>query len=121
MVSLSGWQAVLKAVMTPKGWGFDSSAIRQRKSVMKYLIAFVASLFMLTTNVDAATCAERSKVIKRLENRFGEVLVAVAESENNMILELWSRPDRETYTLLLTDPSTGISCMIGSGRKNTRV
>ena len=29
IVSLRGRQAVLKTVMTPKGWGFDSSAIRQ--------------------------------------------------------------------------------------------
>lgn len=29
IVSLCGRQAVLKTVMTLKGWGFDSSAIRQ--------------------------------------------------------------------------------------------
>ena len=73
------------------------------------------------TTASAATCADRTAVVDRLETRFGEAPVANAMSASNNVLEVFAKPNSETWTVLLTLPERQLTCLVTSGRGTTEL
>ena len=71
------------------------------------------------TTASAATCAVRTAVVDRLETRFGEAPIANAMSASNNVLEVFAKPNSETWTVLLTLPERQLTCLVASGRGDT--
>ncbi|WP_424933165.1 hypothetical protein [Amaricoccus macauensis] len=60
-------------------------------------------------------CAERSKVIERLEDRYGETLQSLGLQENSSLLEVYASDSTGTWTILITRPD-GVACLVASGQ-----
>jgi hypothetical protein len=73
------------------------------------------------TTASAATCADRTAVVERLETRFGEAPIANAISVSNNVLEVFAKPNSETWTVLLTLPERQLTCLVTSGRGTTEL
>jgi len=85
--------------------------------------AFLAVFLCFTGNVWAqSACFERTALLKYLSGKFKEAPVAAGLAANGSVLELFSSPDGETWTIVLTHPN-GASCVMASGEnwsKNTK-
>jgi hypothetical protein len=60
-----------------------------------------------------AACGARDGLLSHLENKYGEVPVAIGVA-GGALIELLTTKDGLTWTLILTSPQ-GISCLIASG------
>ncbi|QEL25939.1 hypothetical protein FQV39_27515 [Bosea sp. F3-2] len=58
-------------------------------------------------------CAERTHVIGKLQETFGERMVGSGLAESGVLFELYVGP-AGTWTLLATTPG-GVSCLVGAG------
>lgn len=90
---------------------------------MKTLIAigFVAAGISAASTASAATCADRTAVVDRLENNFGETLIANSFSASNNVLEVYSRPEAQSWTVLLTMPESHLTCLVAAGEGQTEL
>jgi hypothetical protein len=69
----------------------------------------------------AATCADRSEVVNALADRFGETLYGNAVSNSGEVLEIYSNTANETWTILVTLPDRGLSCLVATGTGTQRL
>ncbi|MFT7147721.1 MAG: hypothetical protein ACJASZ_002606 [Yoonia sp.] len=84
-----------------------------------FAIGLLVASFSAATSASAATCANRTEVVDRLETRFGEAPIANAISASNNVLEVFAKPNSETWTVLLSLPTLQLTCLVASGRGNT--
>ncbi len=59
-------------------------------------------------------CAERTAVVERLAERYGETLQSMGMHANDGLLEVYASEATGTWTILVTTPD-GTSCMIAAG------
>ncbi len=62
----------------------------------------------------APLCASHKKVVEQLANGFSEVPIAIAITSGGNVIEVFSRGDRATWTIVMTKPD-GKSCMVAAG------
>jgi len=64
---------------------------------------------------DAQTaCADRTQVVSRLEERYGETLQSMGLNQNNTVVEVYASEETGTWTILVTS-SRGWSCLMAAG------
>lgn len=76
-----------------------------------------ALILMLPRSTDAApeaVCFDRSSLIEHLSGRFAETPVAAGLAANGSMVEVFSSPDGQTWTIVLTRPD-GATCVVASG------
>lgn len=61
------------------------------------------------------TCAERSQVVERLAERFGETLQSMGMHSNDGVMEVYASEATGTWTILVTSPD-GTACLIAAGQ-----
>lgn len=61
-----------------------------------------------------ASCADRSMVVERLQDRFGESRQSVGLGRNNAVVEVFASATTGTWTIIVTMP-TGMTCLVASG------
>jgi hypothetical protein len=61
----------------------------------------------------AQVCASRDGLLTQLEQKYGEVPVAIGVADGRLV-ELLTAKDGMTWTIILTSPK-GVSCLIASG------
>lgn len=86
-----------------------------------FAIGLLACGFAAATSASAATCANRTAVVDRLEDRFGESLIANSISASNNVLEVFAKPASETWTVLLTLPEQHLTCLVAMGQGETEL
>jgi hypothetical protein len=62
-----------------------------------------------------ATCADRTQVVSRLEERYGETLQSMGLHQNNSVLEVFASEETGTWTILVTR-ADGVTCLIAAGQ-----
>lgn len=62
---------------------------------------------------EAAKCAERSLLVQKLADRFGETLQG-SQQQNQGVLELFASRRAESWTLTLS-LDNGLSCLVATG------
>ncbi len=80
-------------------------------------LAITLGLAAATPLAEAQTrtaCAERTSVVARLADRYGETLQSIGLQSNSAVVEVYASVDTGTWTILMTRPD-GISCLIASG------
>lgn len=78
--------------------------------------AFTAQAFFATAaSANTATCADSGQVVQALNDRFGEALTGNAVSQTGSVLEVYSNGESQTWTILVTLPDRGLSCLVASG------
>jgi hypothetical protein len=64
---------------------------------------------------DELRCAERTRVVQKLLERFGETLRSVGLQRGDGVVEVYSSETTGTWTILVTRPD-GISCLLAAGQ-----
>ncbi len=59
-------------------------------------------------------CATHEEVTRHLADNFAEVPIAIALASDNGVIEVFSRGDGATWTMVVTRPD-GKSCIVASG------
>ncbi len=65
---------------------------------------------------DRQACANRTQVVQRLEQRFGETLKSIGLHRDDAVVEVYSSEATGTWTILLTR-TDGISCLLAAGQR----
>ena len=60
-------------------------------------------------------CADRTHVIQKLAERFGETLRSVGLHDDDGVVEIYSSDQTGTWTILVTHPD-GKSCLLAEGQ-----
>ena len=84
-------------------------------------IGLIVASMTAATSASAATCADRTAVVERLETRWGETAIGNAMSASNNILEVYAATEVETWTILLTLPAKNLTCLVTSGSGRTKL
>lgn len=75
----------------------------------------IALLGAMTVSADAqGNCAERERVIARLEGMFGESRQSIGLGSGGAVMEVYASPDTGTWTIIVTTPR-GLTCVVGAG------
>tara|TARA_R110002072_G_scaffold42656_2_gene120378 strand:- start:1137 stop:1505 length:369 start_codon:yes stop_codon:yes gene_type:complete len=77
----------------------------------------MAIFLVLPRSTDASAqnvCFERAALIKHLSGKFEEAPVAAGLAANGSMVEVFSSPDGNTWTIVLTQPD-GATCVMASG------
>lgn len=80
--------------------------------------AVTLGLALATPGADAQTrnaCADRTQVIERLAERYGETLQSLGMHQNNGLVEIYASDSTGTWTILLSKPD-GTACLIAAGQ-----
>lgn len=86
-----------------------------RSFLLRPAIAF--GLALTTPSAEATerpVCAERTAVVKRLEERYGERLQSLGMHRNKDVLEVYAS-DTGSWSILVTR-SDGMTCLIAAGQ-----
>jgi len=62
----------------------------------------------------ARSCADRTKALSHLGDKYAEAPVAMGLANNGAVLEVLTTENGSTWTIILTMPN-GVSCMIAAG------
>ena len=82
-----------------------------------FTAATVALALLLVAQAPASAaplCATHKEVAERLANGFSEVPIAIALSSDGNVIEVFTRGDRATWTIVVTKPD-GMSCVVAAG------
>ncbi len=61
-----------------------------------------------------ATCGQRDHLTAQLSEKYMEQLTAGGLQNASSVLEIWTSPENDTWTMLLSR-ADGTSCVVGSG------
>lgn len=62
-----------------------------------------------------AQCAERSRVVDILAQKFGETRRSIGIATNNTVMEVYASAETGTWTVAVTMPN-GVTCLMASGQ-----
>ena len=79
----------------------------------------VAMVLLAGTAANAADCADRDRVVERLETRFNETAIGYVMGETRNVMEVYASPGMHTWTVLVTLPDRGLTCLAASGKGAT--
>jgi len=81
-------------------------------------LAVAATLAAATPVAEAETrraCAERTAVVSRLAEKYGETLQSMGLHRNNGVVEVYASDETGTWTILVTRPD-GTACLLAAGQ-----
>jgi hypothetical protein len=79
------------------------------------LLAVAGLAAATAASAQSHPCAERTQVVERLSEKYGETLQSMGMHANNGLLEVYASEATGTWTILVTTPD-GNSCMIAAGQ-----
>lgn len=92
---------------------------RTNKFLHLAALTAAAALFLATTTSAKAqterNCGQRSAVVKRLAESYGETRQSIGIGSNNAMVEVFASDDTGSWTILVTMP-TGLTCLVASGQ-----
>ncbi len=62
----------------------------------------------------AANCGQRTQVVERLSEKYGETRQSMGLAQNNGVLEVFASAESGTWTIVITLPS-GMTCLVAAG------
>ena len=65
---------------------------------------------------ETRACAERTRVVQKLAEKFGETLRSLGLHRDDGVVEVYSSEETGTWTILMTRPD-GMSCLIAAGQR----
>lgn len=83
--------------------------------VLAAALAILGTAAAADVSVEQKACAERSRVITRLADRYGETLQSLGLNQSSGVVEIYASDSTGTWTILLTRPD-GVTCLLASGQ-----
>ncbi len=80
-----------------------------------FIIILAVYFFEVFEAVSAPACDKRSKIIYHLQYKYQEVQANVAVTNSGHLVEIYEGPNGKTWTIVITDPNSKISCMVLAG------
>ena len=65
---------------------------------------------------ETRACAERSRVVQKLQEKFGETLRSLGLHRDDGVVEVYASEETGTWTILMTRPD-GMSCLLAAGQR----
>ena len=65
---------------------------------------------------ETRACAERTRVVQKLQEKFGETLRSLGLHSDDGVVEVYSSEETGTWTILMTRPD-GMSCLLAAGQR----
>jgi hypothetical protein len=65
---------------------------------------------------ETRACAERTRVVQKLQEKFGETLRSLGLHRDDGVVEVYSSDETGTWTILMTRPD-GMSCLLAAGQR----
>ena len=78
------------------------------------LTVAVAALFVAHSAQAQTNCAERTRVVDRLANQYGESRQSVGVAANNSVVEVYANDGTGSWSIVVTMPD-GRACLVASG------
>jgi hypothetical protein len=83
--------------------------------MMRFISCIIILLFPISVFAqETQACAERSRVVQKLHEKFGETLRSFG-LRDNVVVEVYSSEETGTWTILMTRPD-GMSCLLAAGQ-----
>ena len=60
-------------------------------------------------------CADRTMVLERLAEAYGESRQSIGLAANNSVIEMFASTETGTWTITVTSPA-GVTCLVASGQ-----
>lgn len=76
---------------------------------------FITAPLASPAQAQVQPCAERDKVVQRLNNTYGETVRSMGLGANNGMMEVYASEETGTWTITVTMPD-GQTCLIASGQ-----
>lgn len=89
--------------------------MKLRKTILIAAACAAFGAIAPAASAQTATCADRTQVVQALSERFGEALYGNAVSNTGNVLEVYTNRTSQTWTILVTLPDRGLSCLVASG------
>ncbi len=86
-----------------------------------FTLSFGIGALILATNhafgqsTEQRNCGQRSFVLERLADRYGESRQSIGLGANNQVVEVFASLETGTWTITVTNP-TGTTCLVASGQ-----
>lgn len=110
--------AVLNVAMTKPGQDRRRNAVQR---AIRGLGAGAVALGVLAAGTapqpvaaQPGVCAERAKIVDRLQTKYGETRQGVGVAQGMRVMEIWASEDSGSWTIVMTLPD-GSSCLIAAG------
>ena len=65
---------------------------------------------------ETRACAERARVVQKLQEKFGETLRSLGLHRDDGVVEVYCSEETGTWTILMTRPD-GMSCLLAAGQR----
>ena len=90
--------------------------------MIKHIIA-AAALLLLPISTQAAEppdpdqtwCEPHPEITEMLKRDFNETPISAGLTTNGLVLEIFASPDGATFTVVITHPTLGQSCVVQAG------
>lgn len=79
------------------------------------IIAACVATLLPVASFAQTVCAERARVLEKLETQFGETRTSIGLSTNNRVMEMFASSETGSWTITVTTPN-GKTCLLASGR-----
>ena len=89
-----------------------------KKASLSVRAAIAIGLLIGTPYAEAQgrpACAERTLVVQRLADRYGETLQSMGLNQSNGVVEVYASEETGTWTILVTSPD-GKTCLLAAGK-----
>jgi len=78
--------------------------------------AFIGLMLVSTqANAQQQYCGPRDQIVQRLGERFSEVQTGMGIAGNGTLVELFTN-EEGSWTMIITRPDDGISCLLAAGQ-----
>jgi hypothetical protein len=110
--------AVLDVALTKPGKDRRRNAVKRAVSGLGAGAVALGVLAAGTAPQPAAAqnglCADRTKIVERLQTKYGESRQGVGVAQGQRVVEIWASEDSGSWTIVMTMPD-GSSCLIAAG------
>jgi len=87
-----------------------------KRVIISSLISLgLASGFAAPSFAQGTSCADRTMIVERLSQKYGETRQSAGLNQNNGMVEVFASSDTGTWTILVTMPN-GMSCLMAAGK-----
>lgn len=83
-------------------------------ALTRLLLCLAVALVTTWARAETKNCADRGKIVERLESGYGERFVGGGLRNAQSIYEIWMNYETGTWTILMTRPD-GTACVMAAG------
>ena len=80
-----------------------------------FTILALACLLPFPSHSQQMQCNKRESVKRQLEQKYNERVISAGVTSNGALLEVYASPNGQTFSIVITDPNSKMSCLMATG------